>query len=203
MRFKTIVILYPSALCLALIATAVVFPRHRAKTMVTPTSVPTLQIDLSGSLDCRKFGFSGHPSETHLEFIGHRMITVLLPKAKSATFEVGIWQCFQGGGEVGTVNLFSQGTDVEGAHKLASRYLVEWNLPGRAKLDAWKEYWRTPQGKLKLEKRGVSNSDNWNGESAPIGDGWVVSVGIRQNGGGPEDKDRWTVVWSIGRKSEL
>jgi hypothetical protein len=203
MRFKTLVILYLSALCVALIATAVLFPGHRAKTIATPTSVPTLQIDLSGSLDCRKFGFSGHPGQTHIEFIGHRMITVLLPGATSATFEVGIWQFFQMDGKMLSINLYSPGTDLEGAYKLASRYTDEWNLPGQKKLDAWKEYWNTPQGKLKLEKTGVTNSDNLIGETGIRADGWRFMVVIRQNGGNPKDHDGWLVIWSAGPDSEL
>ena len=184
--------------CLSALGTAMLMPHRRSQTPATATSFPKIQIDLSKSLDGRNFGFSGHPHETHLEFIGHRMLTLTFPDKTLATFEVGTRQFFQRNGKIISVNLFSPATDLDGAYSLASRYIAKWKLPGQHELDIWRDSWNTAQGLSKQRRKAVSNGDNWTGKLTPVDNGCMLMVGVKTTFLGPGDHDGWTVVWSIG-----
>jgi hypothetical protein len=202
MHFHTVVIIGIIMVCLMLVGTAMLIPHQHQhpQTHASATSLPTIQIDLSKSLDGRNFGFSGHPHETHLEFIGHRMLTITLPNRTLATFEVGTWQFFQRNGKIISVNLLSSATDINGAYSLASRYIAKWKLPGQNELDTWRDSWNTSQGLSKQRRKAVSDSDNWIGKMTRADDGSMLMVSVKSTFLGPGDHDGWTVVWSIGTR---
>jgi hypothetical protein len=203
MRIRIFIVIGAMVLCFIFAAVAALFPHHEKKGPVASTLGSMVTIDVSGSLDARKFGFSGHPSETHREFIGHRMVNVVLPGKKSATFEVGIWQLFQADGKILSVNVFSPAMSLDGAYKLASKYLVVWKLPGQERLDAWKTSWSTPKGLSKIRRGYVTRDDNWTGELFHMSDGWVIQVGVETTYSGVGEDYDWTVTWGFGRDPDL
>jgi hypothetical protein len=199
MRFQTICILGFAALCLMVAGVAVLPASKRKQAATSPTSLPTIQIDLAKSIKGTDYGFSGHPHETLVEFTGHRTLTLTLPDGTSGTFEVSFWQLFQKDHRIMMVTLFSPATDLDSACKLAAQYLTQWNLPGQDSLDAWRKKWDTPQGSSKQQRRYMDTSDDWESSHNPIipvGTCFPIQVSIKNTDSSAFHNSSWTVEWS-------
>ena len=167
------------------------------RSMRQPATLPTVTIDLSKSVKGTDYGFSGHPHETHLEFISHRMLTIILPDQTTATFEVGLWQFFQRNRRIAVVNLFSPAMDLDNARKLADEYVTQYQLPAHESLDRWRKVWDTPEGKSKQLRAYINSNDEWSSSRLPIGVPFSFQVSIRYTSSGGSLANAWTVMWTV------